>query len=76
MAIQWPSKAKPSTNQASTELYMAVWLSRQNHVEEKDVEKVCMKLSISAIDITNIPVCNAIQEIQRTTQNDIHLQDL
>ena len=36
-----------------------------------------MKLSISAADVTvGIPACMIMQDIQKVTLNDIHLQDL
>ena len=37
-----------------SDLYITDWFSRQNFIENKDEEIVCMKLSINAIDTITI----------------------
>ena len=44
--------------------YIVYWLSRQNHIENKDEELANMKLHINDIDITKmIPMCMTIKDI-------------
>ena len=47
------------------DLFIADWLSRQNHKESKDAEIPDMQLNIDAIQTTNIPDCMTIHDYNR-----------
>ena len=58
-------------------LFIADWLFRQNHTENKDAEIPGMQLNIDVIQtMTNIPDCITIQQLQQATSQDDHLQQL
>ena len=54
------------------DLYIADWLLRQYHAENKSKEIAEKKISIT----TDIPTCVSIKGIQVSTQNDINMQEL
>ena len=59
------------------DLFIADWLSRQNHGKNKDEEIPSMQLSINAIQIANnVPECMTIHESQQASSQDHHLQCL
>ena len=59
------------------ELFVADWLSRQNHNKNTDAEIPHMQLGINAIHTaTNIPECMTMHELQLVTYLDQHLQCL
>ena len=59
------------------ELFIADWLSRQNHKENKNAEIPGMQLNIDATQtITNIPDCMTIQQLQQTNSQHDHIQQL
>ena len=58
-------------------LFMADWLSRHNHKENKDEEITDIQISISLIQsTTNIPEYMIIHELQEATSQDQHFQHL
>ena len=58
-------------------LHMADWLSRQNHIEIKDKEIKGMELNINSINVmTDISSCMAIHDTQDAARKDIHVQKL
>ena len=60
-----------------SDLFIADWLWRQNHVHNKDKEIRGLKLSIDAIRVlTEILTCMAICSIQDSVQRYDHLQKL
>ena len=59
------------------DLFIADWLSLQNHREDWDDEIPSMKITIDAIHTTvDIPECMLMQEVWNTTQDDEHLHVL
>ena len=59
-----------------TDLFMADWLSGQNHEEDKNEEIAGMQVNINNIVAsTNIPEC-MMWELQHDTDQDNHLQQL
>ena len=57
------------------ELFIADWLSRHNHIENKDADIHGMDIKVNTIQImTNIPECISIPQIQQATAQDDHLQ--
>ena len=61
----------------SPNLYIAEWLSKQNHAENKNKETEGIKLNIDTISkVTYITTCMSIQDIAEARQNDMHLQEL
>ena len=59
------------------DLYIANWLLKKNHTENKDKEIKGMTLSIDTIKtMMDIPFCISIHDMQKATQNDMHLQEL
>ena len=59
------------------DLFIADWLSRHNHKENKDAEIPGMQLNIDAIEtMTDIPDCMTMQQLQQATSKDDHLQQL
>ena len=57
------------------DLFIADWLSRQNHSKDKDAEMSGMQLVFNAIQtITNIPECMIIHELQQVTCQDQHMK--
>ena len=59
------------------DLFIADWLSRQNHKENKDAEIPGMQLNINAIQTTlNITDCMTIQKLPQATSQDEYLQQL
>ena len=59
------------------DLFIADWLSRQNHKERKDEEVPDMQLNIYTIQTTiNIAGCLKIQQLQQATSQDNHLLQL
>ena len=59
------------------DLFIADWLTRQNHKENKDEEVQGMNININAIHmITDISKCMTAQEIQHGTAEVDHLQQL
>ena len=55
------------------DLYVADWLSHNNHAQNKDKE--IMNVNIISMSM-NIPVCMSIEYIQTATCEDAHLQKL
>ena len=56
------------------DLFIADWLSRQNHNENKDTEIPDMQSSINETETaTNIPECITMHEQQHATSQDQHL---
>ena len=56
------------------DLFMADWLSRQNHNENKYKEIADVQISINAIlSTTNILECMTMHELQEATSQDQHL---
>ena len=50
-----------------SDLFIAEWLSRQNHKENRDDEILDLKVNINTIHMTtDIPDCMTTQEIQQT----------
>ena len=65
------------TYKPGADLFIAGWLFRQKHKENKDAEISGMQLIIDAIQtMTNIPDCMTIQHLQQATSQDDHLQQL
>ena len=59
------------------DLFIADWLSRQNHKEKKDAEMPGIQLNIDAIQTTtNIPGCKTVHELQQVMSHVEHLQCL
>ena len=59
------------------EIFIADWLSRQKHKENKDAAICGMDIRVDAIQAsTNVPECMSIQQIQHATAQDEHLQQL
>ena len=59
------------------DLFIADWLSREHHKENKDGEITGMQLNVDVIQTTtNIPDCMMIQQLQQATSQDNHLQHL
>ena len=59
------------------DLFIADWLSRQNHTENKDAEILGKQLHIDTIQTTtNIPDGITVQQFQQVTSQDDHLQHL
>ena len=59
------------------ELFITDWLSKHNHMENKDKEIHGMDVRVDAIQIsTNGPEYMSIQNIQQATAKDKHLQHL
>ena len=57
------------------DLFIAEWLSRKNHKENKNEEIPCMQLNVDTIQTTtNILDCMTIQPLQQATLQDDHLQ--
>ena len=64
--------SKPGSN-----IFMADWLSTQNHSKNKDKEITGIQISINAIQsTTNIPECIKMHELQEATSQDQHLHHL
>ena len=58
-------------------LFIADWLSRQNHSEDKDAKLLGMQLCIIAIQTTtNIQECMIIHELEQVTCQEQHMQCL
>ena len=58
-------------------MFIADWLSRHNHEENKDAEIPGMKVKVDAmLTVTNILECISIQQLQQATSQDDHLQCL
>ena len=56
------------------DLFIADWLSRQNHSDNKDEDIPSMQLSIIAIQMTtNIPQCMTMHELQQAMYQGQHL---
>ena len=56
---------------------MADWLSRHNHLKNKNKEITCIQISINATQSTiNLPECMKICQLQEATSQDQHLQHL
>ena len=61
----------------SQQLYIAAWLSRHSHIEDKDEEITGMNLTISKVETCNsIPECMMAEEIRHTVHEDDHLNTL
>ena len=59
------------------DLFIANWLSRQNHKEDEDEEIVHMQVNVNTVETaTNIPEYMTIHELQHETALDNHLQQL
>ena len=59
------------------EIFIADWLSRHNHIEGKDKPIKDMDIRIDAIqNVTDIPECMSISQIQQASAQDDHLQCL
>ena len=59
------------------DLFIADWLCRQNHKENKDEEIAGIQVNIDTVETAiNIPECMMIHELQHKTAIDIHLQKL
>ena len=59
------------------DLYIADWLSRNNHTEGKDQEITGININMNAISTTgNNPGCTSIEDMQASTHEDAHLQKL
>ena len=59
------------------EIFIADWLSRQNHKENKDAAIHGMDIRVDAIQASmNVPECMLVQQIQQATALDEHLQQL
>ena len=57
------------------ELFIADWLSRHNHTENKDEEMHGMNVKVDTIQTTmNISECMSILQIQQVTLQGQHLQ--
>ena len=57
------------------EVFITDWLSRHNHMENKDEEMHGMDVRVDAIQMSmNIPECMSIPQIQQVTVQDEHLQ--
>ena len=56
-------------------MFIADWLSQQNHKENKD-EAICgMDIGVDAIQMSmTAPECMSIQQLQQATAQDEHLQ--
>ena len=60
-----------------SDLFIADWVSRQSHKEDKDEEIAGIQVNINTIETaTNIPECMMIYELQHETATDNHLQQL
>ena len=58
-------------------IFIADWLSQHNHVEGKDKPIKDMDIRIDAIqNVTDIPECMSISQIQQASAEDDHLQCL
>ena len=58
------------------DLYMLDWLSDNNQKKKKQEMEV-IRVNVNAISTSvNIPVCTSIQDTQRATCEDVHLQKL
>ena len=56
------------------ELFIADWLSRHNHTENKDAEIHGMDIKVDAIQTTtNIPECMSMWQIHKATAQDDNL---
>ena len=59
------------------ELYIADWLSYNNHKENWDLEIAGMSVNVNAISTSvNIPLHMSIEDIHTTLHEDTHLQEL
>ena len=59
------------------EIFIADWLSRQNYKENKDATICGMDIRVDATQTSvNVPECMLVQQIQQTTAQDEHLQQL
>ena len=59
------------------DLFIVVWLSRQNHKVNKGTQILGMQLNIDAIQTTtNIPDCMTIHKLKQAMSQDEHLQCL
>ena len=57
------------------ELFIADWLSRYSHMENKDEEILGMDMRVDALQTSvNIPEYMSILQIQQVTTQDEHLQ--
>ena len=58
-----------------SEIFIADWLSQQNHTENKDEAIHDIDIRVDAIQMsTNVPECMSIQQIQQATAQDEQLQ--
>ena len=56
---------------------MADWLSKQNHIENKDKEIKGMQISLNATQLrTYVPECMTFNELKEATSQGQHLQQL
>ena len=59
------------------ESFIADWLSRYNHEENKDEVINGLDIRVDVVQVvTNVPECMSIQQIQQATKQDEHLQRL
>ena len=57
------------------DLFIADWLSKHNHTENRDPEIPGRDIKVDAIQTaTNIPECMSIPQLQQATTQDDHLQ--
>ena len=59
------------------EIFIADWLSQHNHMEGKDKSIKDMDIQVDAIEsLVDMPDCISIEEIQQTSLENAHLQQL
>ena len=59
------------------ELYVADWLSQNNHADSKDQEITGMNGNVHVISTAvDIPIYTSIEDIQAATEQDAYLQRL
>ena len=59
------------------ELYIADWLSQNNHEENTDKEMQSLIINFNAIEAAvDLPVCTSTHNVQEVTARDVHLQGL
>ena len=58
------------------EIFIADWLSRNNHAEGKDKHIVDMEVQVGTIQSSvDMPECISIEEIQHASLQDVHLNN-
>ena len=64
-------------NKPGPDLYIADWLSQQNHMEKRNQQIAGLSICIHTINKTvDIPVCILIENIRAATNEDAELQML